>query len=114
MCHCEKCGKDFRRPKLGPRKVLKSGIFQDVYDLQVETHYGEHSCYVLDYYYKRNLYCPKCGAFIEEMNYYWAQELGEIAPRHAITRYFEYCRDNGLMTKHFLATNNYPGREVDY
>lgn len=114
MCYCEKCQKEFKRPKLGPRKVLKNGFLQNVYDLQVATHHGEHSSYVLGYYYKRDLYCPKCGAFYEKMNYSWAEKLGEIAPRHEITRYFEYCKHNGLMTKSFLATNNYPGCEVDY
>ena len=109
MCHCEKCGKDFRRPNLGPRKVLKSGIFQDVYDLQVKYMFTEYGMYIDYYYFTRNLYCPKCGAFYDEMNSSWAWRLGEIAPRHAITRYFEYCRDNGLMTEDFLKKNDYPG-----
>lgn len=114
MCHCRFCDKDFRRPKLGPRKVLESGGFfkPTVYDLTVEYSYLEYETYVNAYYYKRNLYCPKCGAFFEEMDGYWAREFDEIASRSTITRYFEYCRDNGLMDKHFLENNNYPGNAI--
>lgn len=113
MCYCEKCKKYFKRPKFGPRKVLQSGFFKPtVYDLKVEYSYPEHEIYVKAYYYKRNLYCPKCGSFIKDMDYYWAEKFGEIAPRHMITKYYEYCRDNGLIDEHFFERHNYPGNSV--
>lgn len=113
MCYCEKCRKEFRRPKLGPRIVLESGFFKPtVYDLEIEYSYLEYETYVKAYYYKRNLYCPKCGSFYEKMDYYWASKLGEIAPRYMITRYYEYCRDNGLIGKYFWDYHNYPGQSV--
>lgn len=113
MCYCEKCKKDVQRPKMGPRKVLESGFFKPtVYDLNVEYSYYEYETYVKAYYYKRDLYCPKCGSFIKEMNHYWAEKFGEIAPRHMITRYYEYCRDNGLINEHFFEYHNYPGEPI--
>lgn len=113
MSYCEKCKKHFNRPKLGPREVLQSGFFKPtIYDLNVEYSYTEHEIYVKDYYYKRNLYCPKCGSFFKYMDYYWAENFGEIAPRRMITKYYEFCRDNGLIDKHFFERHNYPGNSV--
>ena len=113
MCYCEKCGNSFRRPRLGPRKVLESGFFKPtVYDLEVQYSYTEYEIYVKDYYYKRDLFCPKCGRFLEKMDHYWAEKFGEIAPRYMITRYFEYCRDHGLIGEHFWEYHNYPGNAV--
>lgn len=113
MCYCEKCKKEIGRPRLGPRKVLESGFLKPtVYDLNVEYSYFEYETYVKDYYYKRNLYCPRCGCFIKEMDYYWACKFEEIAPRSMITRYYVYCRDNGLVNEHFFENHNYPGQPV--
>lgn len=114
MCYCNICHKDVSHPKLGPRKVLESGGFfkPTVYDLKVEYSYLEYETYVKAYYYKRNLYCPKCGAFLQEMDYYWAEEFGEVVSRSTITRYYEYCRDHGLIDDHFFEYHNYPGNAV--
>ena len=57
-------------------------------------------------------YCRKCGRYLGEMDHYWAERYGEIAPRRVITRFFEYHRDNGLINEHFLENHNYPGNAV--
>ena len=113
MCYCEKCKKEFRRPNLGPRKVLESGLFKPtVYDLEVCYSYLEYETYVKAYYYKRNLYCPKCGRFYEKMDDYWAEEFGEKASTNVIRRYFEYCRDHGMINDIWFQNHNYPGNSV--
>lgn len=110
--YCEKCHEFVQKLKLGPRKVLKKGFWEDVYDLNVEYSYLEYETYVKAYYYKRDAYCRKCGRYLGEMDHYWAERYGEIAPRRVITRFFEYHRDNGLINEHFLENHNYPGNAV--
>lgn len=110
MCYCEKCGRYFDRPRLGPRKVLEEGFFTPtVYDLDVYISHFEYEDYVGFYFYKRDLFCPKCGRKYEEMDSYWATELGEHAPDSVITRYFRYCQ-----THPDTVPPRYPGLNYGY
>lgn len=111
--YCDRCH-EFTdgKVKLGPRKILKKGFFENVYDLNVEYSYLEHETYVKAYYYKRNTYCRHCGNYLGEMDYYLAVKYGEVAPRRMITKYYEYCKENGLINEHFFEYHNYPGQPV--
>lgn len=112
MCYCEKCGRYFNRPKLGPRKVLESGFLRyPTYDLGVWVSHFEYESYVQRYYYLHNLYCPKCGALYESMrrynDEYWAKVFGEFASRSDMELYFNYCRRTA--GNHFPGFVGYPG-----
>jgi hypothetical protein len=111
--YCDRCHESVgKKIRLGPRKVLKKGFWEDVYDLYVEHSFFEHETYVKALYYKRDAYCSKCGKYLGEMDYFYAREFGEIAPRRVITRFFEYCRDNGKIHDGFFEHYNYPGEPV--
>lgn len=113
MCYCYKCGRYFNRPKLGPRKVLESGFLRyPTYDLGVWISDFEYESYVNRYYYKRDLFCPKCGALYDRMEEfnggYWAQVFGEFASRSDMELYFKYCQKTpGL---HLPGFRGYPGQ----
>lgn len=118
MCYCEKCHHYFDRPRLGPRKVLKSGFLTyPTYDLGVDLHYGDYTNWVNYYYYKHNLYCPKCGKLFDTMdNFYgghWAIDFGEKASKSDITLYFKYCTEHPEAEQNiYIGTSyGYPGNE---
>lgn len=119
-CYCRKCGSDVNNPRLGPRKVLQSGgLFSSpVYDLGVCTSHSEYAEQVSFYYYLHDLFCPKCGCKVGEMNKYHdgclAREFGEIASDDAVTRYFRYCYSHPDAEQNiYIGTQyGYPGNIV--
>ena len=120
MYYCEKCGKYFNQPRLSPRKEMQSGgLFSSpVYDLGVYISHGEHSSWVSFYYYRHDLFCPRCGRLYDTMGYfdglYWARHFGETASRDDITRYFRYCAAHPEAKQNiYVGTHHgYPGDMV--
>jgi len=109
-CYCDKCGKHFRRPKIGPRKVLKSGgIFRPtIYELHPYETFSEYTTRVCYYYFVHDYFCPNCGRKVSESDKMWAKEFGEIASKSDITRYFNYCQTHNCVC---YGDYRYPGEE---
>lgn len=95
MCTCKYCGKLINRPKIGPRKVLESGFLKPtVYDLKPCIQETESYLLTAYYYYNRDMFCPRCGKFLKEIDSYWAEKLGERASLAEIIRNFEHEGQN--------------------
>ena len=64
------------------------------------------------YYYRHDMYCPKCGEFYKELDQYWVDDFGERASMDAITRYFKYGYEHPETGGRYYAEEyGYPGNE---